>query len=91
MSLYVRTEDEFNILRRAEDMLDTTFRWNTKDDEMTGFVNEDEFEIIDELCSEIDRLKELIDDMKEKHEEEIREFYKPISPYEFYGVNERDF
>lgn len=86
--MLVRDENDYSILRRAEDMLDTTFNWNIKDDEMTGFVNEDEFEIIDELCSEIDRLKEELEEQKEYYENQIRDYYKPVSAYEFYGISE---
>ena len=89
--MYVSDESEFAILKRAEDMIGEEFRWQIRDDEMTGMVNEDPFEIIDNLCSEIDKLKERIDDIKEKHQEEIREFYKRKSPYEIYEVRERDF
>ena len=83
----VKDETDYQILRRAEDMLDTTFNWNIKDDERTGTVDEDVFSIIDELCTKIDILEEEKEDM----EENIRENYKPISPYEFYGVSEHDF
>ena len=86
--MLVRDEDDYEILKRAEDMLDTTFNWNIKDDEMTGFVNEDSFEIIDDLCSEIDRLKEELEEQKEYYENQIKDYYKPISPYELYGINE---
>ena len=86
--IQIRNENDYSILRRAEDMLDTTFDWNIKDDEMTGFANEDELEIIDELCSEIDRLKEELEDIQEEHRQEISDFYNPKSPYEIYGINE---
>lgn len=89
--IYVRDEDDYAILKRAEDMLDSSFSWNINDDECTGWINEDELFIIDELCSKIDYLQEKIEDMEEKHQEEIRDFYKPKSPYEIYGLNERDF
>ena len=75
-------------LKKAEELLTTSFNWQIKDDEMTGFVNEDAFEIIDNLCSEIDRLQEILEEQKEYYENQIRDCYKPISPYEFYGVNE---
>lgn len=89
--MLVLNENDFEILKRAEDMLDTTFDWQIKDDEMTGLVNEDAFSIIDDLCTEIDMLKEQLDDQKEHYEELIRECYEPISKYEFYGVSENDF
>lgn len=89
--IYVRDENDYQILRRAEDMLDTTFNWNINDDDFKGWINEDEFEIIDELCSKIDYLQERIEEMEEKHQEEIRDYYKPKSPYEIFGVNEKDF
>ena len=89
--MYVRNEDDFEILRRAEDILGEQFNWQTRDDEMTGFVHEDYFSIIDDLCTEIDMLKEQLDDQKEHYEELIRDCYKPISKYEFYGVSENAF
>lgn len=89
--MYVRDETDYEILKRAEDMLDTTFDWQIKDDEMTGLVNEDEFEIIDNLCSEIDILQEKLEEQKEYYENQIKDYYKPKSPYEIYGVNEHDF
>lgn len=55
--MYVRDECDFGILKRAEELLNADFNWNIKDDEMTGFVNEDEFEIIDKLCDEIIKLR----------------------------------
>ena len=86
--MLVRDETDFAILKKAEELLTTSFNWQIKDDEMTGFVNEDAFEIIDNLCSEIDRLHEILEEQKEYYENQIRDCYKPISPYEFYGVNE---
>lgn len=55
--MYVRDETDFHILRRAEDILQRPFNWNVKDDEMTGWCNEDEIAIIDDLCDIIDKLK----------------------------------
>lgn len=89
--MLVRDENDYSILKRAEDMLDTTFDWQIKDDEMTGLVKEDAFEIIDNLCSEIDRLQEELEEQQEYYEEQIREYYKPISPYEFHGVSENEY
>lgn len=40
-----------------------------------------------DMFCEIDSLEEKIEDM----EQDIRDNYKPISPYEMYGVSERDF
>ena len=83
-------ETNFGILRRAEDMLGTDYEINiTNDDDIKGFIDDDNVsQMIDDLCMEIDRLKESLDDLKEYYEEQIKECYKPISPYEFYGVNE---
>ena len=86
--MLVRDENDYSILRRAEDMLDTTFNWQIDDDEMKGLIKEDEFEIIDELCTEIDRLKEELEEQKEYYENQIQDFYKKKSPYEVYGVSE---
>ena len=43
--------------------------------------------MFEDMFCEIDSLEEKIEDM----EQDIRDNYKPISPYEMYGVNERDF
>ena len=48
---------------------------------------EDLVVIIEELGCECESLEEKIDDM----EQDIRDNYKPVSPYEMYGVSERDF
>lgn len=42
---------------------------------------------IEDLDSEVETLKEHIEEL----ENDIRENYKPISPYDYYGVNEDDF
>lgn len=86
--MLVRDETDFEILKRAEDILNTTFSWNVRDDEMTGIVREDPFDIIDNLCSEVDRLQEQLEEQKEYYENQIKDYYKPVSPYEFYGVSE---
>lgn len=86
-------EENYLVLRRAEDMMNTDYEINiTNDDECTGIIERDSVvEMIDDLCSEIDRLKEQLDDQKEYYENQIRDYYKPVSPYEFYGVNEELF
>ena len=54
-------------------------------DNIDGYIEKEELiQIIDDLCSKVDRLQE----EKENQEEMIKEYYKPISPYEFYGINE---
>lgn len=55
--MYVRDESDYVILKRAEDILDTTFNWQINDDNFKGLVNEDYFDIIDRLCDEIIRMK----------------------------------
>jgi len=49
--------------------------------------NETIIAMIEDLFCEIDSLEEKIEDM----EQDIRDNYKPISPYEMYGMSERDF
>lgn len=86
-------EDNYGVLRRAEDMLGTDYEINiTNDDECKGFIDSDNLtQMIDDLCMELDRLQEQLEEQKDYYELQIRECYKPISPYEFYGVNEHDF
>lgn len=83
-------ESNYAVLRRAEDMLGIDYEIKiTNDDECKGFIDNDAVsEMIDDLCSEIDRLKEELEEQKEYYEETIRDYYKPISLNEFYGVNE---
>ena len=83
-------EDNYSVLRKAEDMLGTDYEINiTNDDECKGFIDADNIvQMIDDLCMELERLKESLDDLKNYYEEQIRECYKPISPYEYYGVSE---
>lgn len=71
--MYVKNECDFQILKRAEEILKDNFNWQIKDDEMTGFVNEDMFSIIEELCDEIERLKEEPIENDYPNEEEDRE------------------
>lgn len=84
----VKNETEYQILNTAEKILDTQFNWNINDDDFIGWCDEDEYTIIADLCSEIDRLNETIEEQKEYYENQIRDFYKPKSLYEVYGVNE---
>lgn len=85
-------EDNYGVLRRAEDLLKNDFSINiTNDDEIKGYIDEDDVvEMIDELCSEIDSLREQLEEQKEHYENLIEDCYKPISPYEYYGVSEHE-
>lgn len=42
---------------------------------------------LEDLVTEYHRLEEKLEDEEEQREE----FYKPVSPYEYLGVSERDF
>lgn len=49
---------------------------------------------VEELFVTIENFKDEVKELKEKlesKEEQIKEFYTPKSPYEIYGVSERDF
>lgn len=86
-------EDNFSVLRRAEDLLKTDFSIQiTNDDEIKGYIDEDDLiEMIDELCSEIDSLREQLEEQEEHYESLIEDCYNPKSPYDYYGVSEHDF
>lgn len=83
-------ENNFKILRRAEDILGTDYEIHiTNDDECKGFIEDDNvIDMIDELCSLIDDLKEEMEEQQEDYEEQIRDCYTPKSSYDFYGVSE---
>lgn len=86
-------ETNYAIIDRAEKLLFTDYekRWYDAEN-IDGYIEEETLlDIIDDLCSEIDRLQEQLEEQKEKHEEEIKEFYKPRSKYEMYGINENAF
>lgn len=87
------SEDNYGVLRRAEDMLGTDYEINiTNDDECRGFIDDEcVSQMIDDLCSEVDRLKEQLEEQKEYYEDQIQDYYKPKSPYEVYGVSESAF
>ena len=75
------------IYERISDLTSTDYGAKTLDEE---YVYLDEYGIesmFEDLFGEIDSLEEKIEDM----EENIRDNYRPISPYEMYGVSERDF
>lgn len=82
-------EERFAVLDKAERILFSHYEgWNVKDDEMTGYIDDDSIiDIVDDLCSEIDRLQEQLEEQKEHYEEIIKEYYKPKSNYELYGIN----
>lgn len=49
---------------------------------------------IEELFGKAEDLKCEVDELREKiedNEQQIEDFYKPKSPYEIYGVSEKDF
>jgi hypothetical protein len=48
---------------------------------------EDLLVVLEELYADKERLEEELEDLKQ----DVRDNYKPISPYEMYGVSERDF
>ena len=80
---YEEIKNKFDVPRKGDILLSSVGTLG-----VSWFVDEDEFEIIDELCSEIDRLKEELDDQKEYYENQIKDYYNRKSPYEIYGMNE---
>lgn len=56
----MRIEDEFDvgILKRAEDLLDTDYGMNIRDDDFKGFIDSDNvYSMIENLCDKIEKLK----------------------------------
>lgn len=86
-------KENYPVLRRAEDLLKTDFSINiTNDDECKGYIDDDNLvEMIDELCTEIDMLREELEDQERYYEDSIEDYYKPKSLYEVYGVSKDEF
>ena len=75
------------IYERISNATSTDYGAKTLDEE---YVYLDEYGIesmFEDMFCEINDLEEKIEDM----EDNIRDNYRPISPYEMYGVNEKDF
>lgn len=56
----MRIENEFDvsILERAEDLLDTDYGMNIRDDDFKGFIDSDNvYSMIENLCDKIEKLK----------------------------------
>lgn len=86
-------ESNYLVIDRAERLLFTEYekRWFDAEN-IDGYIDNDTLiDIISDLCDEIELINEELEEEKNKYEEDIRENYKPISPYEFYGVSEHDF
>ena len=75
------------IYDRISDLTSTDYGAKILDEEYY-YIDEYGVEsMFEDLFCEIDSLEEKIEDM----EDNIRDNYRPISPYEMYGVSERDF
>ena len=80
-NVYIKRKDllDFDCIRE-----ETLERMGIKKDILSI---EDLLVVLEELYADKERLEEKIEDL----ENDIRDNYKPISPYEMYGVSERDF
>lgn len=79
-------------------MDETTF--NIKNTDIADLFTKDLItmeDIVDKLLEQDDKIQELeyeVEDLKDelKNEEQVKEdYYTPKSPYEIYGLNEREF
>lgn len=60
----------------------------TVEDKDNVYVEDEYLEsLLEDLVTEYHRLEEKLEDEIEQREE----FYKPLSPYEYLGISERDF
>jgi len=60
------TEENFEIYDRAESILGTGYMNCTDDDSFKGYIDKEAIEeLIEDLCSEIDRLKERIEELED--------------------------
>lgn len=61
--------------------------WLDKEKEQVLVGSDGIIGMLEDLLCEIDYLKERYNDL----EKDVQDNYKPISPYEMYGISERDF
>lgn len=80
-NVYIKREDILNFDCIREETLE---RIGIKKDILSI---EDLLVVLEELYADKERLEEELDDIIQ----DVRDNYKPISPYEKYGVSERDF
>lgn len=80
-NVYIKRKDllDFDCIRE-----ETLERMGIKKDILSI---EDLLVVLEELYADKERLEEELEDLRQ----DIRDNYKPISPYEMYGVSERDF
>jgi hypothetical protein len=80
-NVYIKRKDllDFDCIRE-----ETLERMGIKKDILSI---EDLLVVLEELYADKERLEEELEDLRQ----DVRDNYEPISPYEMYGVSERDF
>ena len=82
-------ESNFGILQDAYDItgIDDKIYWRDAEN-IDGYIDTDYIiDLMEELISKYEKLREEKIDL----EEDLRTNYKPIGPYEMYGISENDF
>jgi len=85
------TESNYNIFERAMEITGVEYNvmW-TEAENLEGYMFDDSvLNIIEDLIMEIDRLKEVNEDLIKDRDENYE--LKKFNPYDEYGVSERDF
>lgn len=76
-----------DLYMRISDLTSTDYEGLVLNDDLFYVESKSVESMFQDMFCEIDSLEEKIEDM----EDNIRDNYRPISPYEMYGVSERDF
>lgn len=76
-----------DLYMRISNLTNTDYEGLVLNDDLFYVESKSVESMFQDMFCEIDSLEEKIEDM----EDNIRDNYRPISPYEMYGVSERDF
>ena len=76
-----------DLYMRISNLTNTDYEGLVLNDDLFYVESKSVESMFQDMFCEIDSLEEKIEDM----EDNIRHKYRPISPYEMYGVSERDF
>lgn len=82
-------ENNFKTLDKVSETTGTDYdiMWVDKEEKRGYIFVDNMYSMIEDLLMEVERLQETLEDTKKYYNDN----YKPISPYEMYGISENEF